>query len=66
VDVQVNGKRRAVPDGATVLELIAELGLRSRQVVVERNGEPVARSRFDATRLDDGDEVEVVRAVSGG
>jgi thiamine biosynthesis protein ThiS len=66
VDVRVNGEFRALPDGSTVGDLIVALGLRPRGVAVERNGEPVQRSRFDSVRLDDGDVLEVVRPVPGG
>lgn len=64
--LQVNGRRREVDRGATVADLIADLGLRVRTVVVERNGEPVPRARFEDTRLEEGDVVEVVRPVQGG
>jgi thiamine biosynthesis protein ThiS len=66
VDVRVNGKPKVLRDGSTVADLIVALGLGSRRVVVERNGEPVARSRFTSVRLDDGDVLEVVRPVPGG
>ena len=48
---------------ADVLEV---LGLAGRVVVVERNGEPVARSRVADVVLAQGDRLEVVRAVAGG
>ena len=35
-------------------------------IVVERNGEPVARSERATTRLASGDRLELVRAVAGG
>lgn len=66
VRLQVNGKRRELGAGATIADLIADLGLRIRTVVVERNGEPVERSRFSETELADGDVIEVVRPVQGG
>jgi thiamine biosynthesis protein ThiS len=33
---------------------------------VERNGEPVERARYDHVHLEDGDRLELVRAVAGG
>jgi len=66
MDLRVNGKPKAVEDGATIGDLITLLGLRARSVVVERNGEPVRRSEFETVRLSDGDVLEVVRAVPGG
>lgn len=62
----VNGKPRDVAEGSTVHDLVASLGYGDKQVVVERNGEPVERARFGDENLGPGDVVEVVRAVPGG
>jgi thiamine biosynthesis protein ThiS len=66
VDIVVNGRTREVPDGSTAAELIETLGMRLRNVVVERNGQPVDRSTLHAMKLEAGDVLEVVRAVQGG
>ena len=66
MNVQVNGKSKPLPDNCTVDDLISILGLRPRSVVVERNGEPLARSEFASAVLDEGDVVEIARAVPGG
>jgi thiamine biosynthesis protein ThiS len=65
VDIIVNGKPRSVADGVCVSDLVAELGLTNRNVVVERNGEPLERTRYDST-IAAGDRLEIVRAVPGG
>lgn len=62
----VNGDRCEVGEGATVLDLLEQLGLGPKWVVVERNGEPVERWRNGETVLADGDRLEIVRAVAGG
>lgn len=62
----MNGKERRVNNGATVADLVATLGLSVRNVVVELNGEPVARDLFIAVALTQGDVLEIVRAVQGG
>ena len=61
-----NGEPVELPDGATVDDLLAQLGLGGRWVLVERNGEPVARRDLATTVLADGDRLELVRAVAGG
>jgi sulfur carrier protein len=66
VNVVANGEAVDLPDEATVEDLLAALGLGRKWVVVERNGEPVDRRVMSATRLCDGDRLEVVRAVAGG
>jgi sulfur carrier protein len=61
----VNGETREVL-GATVAAMVAELGLDTRKVAVERNLEIVPRSRFDGTTLAPGDRIEVVQFIGGG
>lgn len=62
----VNGERHDVADGLALPDLLAELGLRVGAVVVERNGTALLRSEVLATTLEDGDVLELVRAVAGG
>jgi sulfur carrier protein len=66
VRVTANGDEVELPDGATVDDLLASLGLGGKWVLVERNGEPVARGALATTRLAEGDRLELVRAVAGG
>ena len=64
--VTANGDRVDLPEGGTVEDLLAALGLGGRWVIVERNGEPVERRAFASTILAEGDRLELVRAVAGG
>lgn len=64
--VTVNGEPRELSEGSSVAELVAALGLRPEIVAVERNRELVPRARHAATRLAEGDELEVVTLVGGG
>jgi sulfur carrier protein len=66
VVLRVNGDEVEVADGASVDDLLRQLGLGGRWVLVERNGEPVERKRLATTALADGDRIELVRAVAGG
>lgn len=66
VEIIVNGQSRAVARGATVADLLAELGLSDRRVAVERNREVVPRVRHASTELVAGDRLEVVTFVGGG
>jgi sulfur carrier protein len=53
-------------DGATVADLLAELGWSQRTVAVEHNGEALLRSEHPNIALRDGDVLEIVKAVAGG
>jgi sulfur carrier protein len=64
--VFANGKPFDVEDGLSVAGFIRQRSLDPRFVVVERNGEPLERRRYEAVRMADGDRLELVRAVAGG
>jgi sulfur carrier protein len=64
--VIANGDGVDLPDGASVSDLLAALGLGAKWVVAERNGVAVDRAAMSSTRLAEGDRVELVRAVAGG
>jgi sulfur carrier protein len=66
IHVVVNGDDVAVDEGASVVDLLHQLGLGEKWVLVERNGEPVERRLLDNTTLSSGDRLELVRAVAGG
>ena len=62
----LNGEPREVPEGATVLDLLTDLGRHPRTVAVEHRGEILPRERYAAATLRDGDRLEVVGFVQGG
>ncbi len=64
--VVVNGRDQQVAEGETVAGLLQRLGLGARFALVERNGEPVERTRYEEVRLEDGDRLVVARPVAGG
>jgi thiamine biosynthesis protein ThiS len=64
--VRVNGRAEAVGEGETVAGLLERLGLGARYALVERNGEPVERERYEEVELEDGDRLVVARPVAGG
>jgi thiamine biosynthesis protein ThiS len=66
MQVTANGENFEVRDGLSVAEFIRSRELDPRYVVVERNGEPVERKRYEDLRLAEGDRLELVRAVAGG
>lgn len=67
MNVVVNGTPRTVPRGASVADLLREIGLREGvAAAVELNGAVVPRAEHGARRLSEGDRVEVVTLVGGG
>ena len=65
--VELNGEPTALPDGATVAAAIEASGAAARRgVAVAVDGEVVPRSEWDATRLHEGEKIEVLAAIQGG
>lgn len=55
-----------MPDGRTVAELLRDLELDARLVVVELNRQIIRRSEIEDVALRKGDRVEIVHFVGGG
>ena len=66
MNITVNGRAQSAAPGETVETLLERLGLAARYALVERNGEPVERSHYSQTALEDGDLLVVARPVAGG
>ena len=64
--INVNGKKTEIATGCTVQNLLDQLRLDNRQVVVERNHDIISRQRFAEEYLADGDTLEIVHFVGGG
>ena len=66
MEVVVNGSPRTVRPGVTLLQLLADLELDPRTVVVEHNRRIVRRPALAETPVAAGDAIEVVHFVGGG
>lgn len=64
--IVLNGKERAIRSGQSLTELLAELDLKEKLVVVERNGVIVPRGEFADVSIRSGDVLEIVHFVGGG
>jgi sulfur carrier protein len=65
VDVVINGERKQIR-GGTLLEVLEELELDPRAVVVEHNRKIVRRPALSEVEVSTGDAIEVVHFVGGG
>ncbi len=66
ISITVNGEQRQVAAGASLSDLLAQIGLDTRKVAVERNLEIVPRSSYAATALAEADQLEIVHFIGGG
>jgi len=68
VELKVNGETKRVGTGATLADLLAELGLRrdARGIAVAVNDAVIPQPSWHKKTLSEGDTVEIIRAVQGG
>jgi thiamine biosynthesis protein ThiS len=64
--IVVNGETRVAIPGATVIDLLRDLGLDGGRVAIERNLEILPRQKWTETRVEAGDRYEIVQFVGGG
>ena len=66
MNVTVNGKSMELPDGLTIEELLAHLGVRREFTAVALNREVTPKHQYGESVLREGDKVEIVRPMGGG
>jgi len=66
MQITVNGEPRVAQGGATVSDLLRELGLDGGRVAVERNLYILPRPHWHDTKVEAGDRYEIVQFVGGG
>lgn len=65
--VKVNGEETEAP--ASLIELLRERGIdpaEARGIAVARNGAVVRKQEWDATPIEEDDQIEIITATQGG
>ena len=62
----INGEELELREGLTVAELLAQLQTPERGIAVAKNDRVVRRSTFEHERVQNGDRIEIIKAVAGG
>jgi sulfur carrier protein len=66
VHVWINGERRELAPGASVLDAVAALDVPRSGLAVAVDGQVVPRAAWSGAMLEDGARIEVLTAVQGG
>jgi thiamine biosynthesis protein ThiS len=64
--IRLNGEEAQISDGCSVEQLLAARAVLPPRVAVQRNGVVVRRATYGETRLEEGDEIEIVSFFGGG
>ena len=62
----INGQEKQTSSVNTISELIRELEITAPHFAVALNLQVIPKSKYDSTKLQEGDQVEIVHAVGGG
>jgi len=66
MNIYVNGEPHDVSQSFTAEELVKLLDLQNTKIAMEVNLEIIPRSQYSDHTFQDGDKVEIVRAIGGG
>ncbi|MFP4036991.1 MAG: sulfur carrier protein ThiS [Desulfobacteraceae bacterium] len=66
IDIQVNGLTERVAEGAAIAGLVGDHSDGDPHLIVERNGRFVYPASYDETRVEPGDEIELIHPDFGG
>ena len=66
VKLIVNGEERDVAEGLTVARLLEMMEVSKTGTAVARNDRVVRRDEQGGTAIEEGDRIEIIRAVAGG
>ena len=66
VQVRINGEIRTIPSGLDLRGLLKYLEIQTSRVAIERNRAIVPKTAHETTRLEPGDEIEIVSFIGGG
>ena len=66
ITLTVNGKPREASGPVSIERYLLDIGVTQKAIAVAHNGEVIPRTELGGITLEDGDQLEIVRAVGGG
>mgnify|MGYP001214209161 CR=1 FL=1 len=66
IHLTVNGKPQQLDEPTPLVTYVESIGVSLRLIAIAVNGTVMRREELQSVTLNDGDEVEIVRAVGGG
>lgn len=62
----INGQEHLIPDGLTLAQLLEHLNTPERGIAVAKNDRVVKRAALAQEPVNEGDRIEIIKAVAGG
>ncbi len=64
--IQINGKKLALRQNFSVLEVLKKYKLNKKKVAIELNGKIVPQNKYNSIKLKHNDKIEIVQFIGGG
>jgi sulfur carrier protein len=66
MNISINGEERDIEGQKSLSDLVEELGLEPRMILIEHNGCALHRSEWLERGLAEGDRIEILQVAAGG
>tara|TARA_B100000886_G_scaffold58953_1_gene36363 strand:+ start:7660 stop:7863 length:204 start_codon:yes stop_codon:yes gene_type:complete len=64
--IQINGKKVAIKQNFSILEMLRKYKLNKKKVAVELNGKILPQNQYSKKKLKNNDKIEIVQFIGGG
>ena len=64
--IQINGRKVALRQNFSMLDVLKKYKLNRKKVAIELNGKILPRNKYDNRILKDNDKIEIVQFIGGG
>ncbi len=64
--IQINGKKVALKQNFSIIEVIKKYKLSKKKVAIELNGKILPQSEYNKKKLKNNDKIEIVQFIGGG
>ena len=64
--IQINGKKVALKQNFSILEVLKKYKLNRKKVAIELNGKIIPQNKYDKKKIKDNEKIEIVQFIGGG
>tara|TARA_A100001015_G_C14996160_1_gene716301 strand:- start:1068 stop:1271 length:204 start_codon:yes stop_codon:yes gene_type:complete len=64
--IQINGKKVAIKQNFSILEMLRKYKLNRTKVAIELNGKILPQNQYNKKKLKKNDKIEIVQFIGGG
>ena len=64
--IQINGRKVALKQNISILDVLIKYKLNRKKVAVELNGKIIPQDRYNRKKIKNNDKIEIVQFIGGG